>query len=148
MVLVPSPSEVAPPSRSWTGDLNGSDFVIVDLETTGGSPNHDRTIEIAAVRVRSGQIRECWHSLVNPETTVPPFITGLTGITTGLVANSPCFADVAGVFRDFVGDGIVTAHNASFDLSFLRREFARLDGAFAPAATLCTLKLARRLMPE
>jgi DNA polymerase III subunit epsilon len=148
MVLVPSPSEIAAQSCSWTSDLSGRDFVVVDLETTGGSPNHDRIIEIAAVRVRNGQIRERWQSLVNPETTVPPFITGLTGITTGLVANAPRFADVAGVFRDFVGDGVVTAHNASFDLSFLRRELARLDESFAPAATLCTLKLARRLMPE
>src|ERR1051325_2481993 len=102
MVLVPSPSEIAPPSPPWTLDLDGRDFVIVDLETTGGSPNHDRIIEIAAVRVRSGRIRECWHSLVNPETTVPPFITGLTGITTGLVANAPRFAEVADAFLTFV----------------------------------------------
>jgi DNA polymerase III subunit epsilon len=145
MAVAPHPPE--PSQRIWPAGLAERDVVIVDLETTGGSPAHDRVIEIAALRVRDGRVRERWHTLVNPETTVPPFITGLTGITTGLVAHAPRFGDVAGRFLEFVGDGIVTAHNASFDLGFLRRELGRLDHEFAPAASLCTLKLSRRLLP-
>jgi DNA polymerase-3 subunit epsilon len=147
MVLAPLPPEAPCTFPAWPADLAAREVVIVDLETTGGSPSHDRVIEIAAVRVRDRRVCERWQTLVNPETPVPPFITGLTGLSTGLVARAPRFARVASDFRDFLGDGIIAAHNASFDLGFLRREFARLDRDFAPAGTLCTLKLARRLMP-
>ncbi len=146
MAIAPPPLDSAP--SVWPAGLAERDVVIVDLKTTGGSPAHDRIIEIAALRIRDGRVRARWHTLVNPETPVPPFITGLTSISTGVVAHAPLFADVADRFLEFVGNGIVTAHNASFDLGFLRREFGRLDHSFAPAATLCTLKLSRRLLPE
>ncbi len=146
MAVAPPPA--SPSSAGWPAALAERDVVIVDLETTGGSPVHDRIIEIAAIQIRNGHIRGRWQTLVNPETTVPPFITGLTGITTGMVAHAPRFGDVAEHLLELVGDGIVTAHNASFDLGFLRREYERLDRQFTPAATLCTLKLSRRLFPD
>ncbi len=146
MALAPPPTSPTP--AAWPAALAKRDVVIVDLETTGGSPAHDRVIEIAAIQIRDGRIRGRWQTLVNPETTVPPFVTGLTGITTGMVAHAPRFADVAERLLELIGDGIVTAHNASFDVGFLRHEYGRLDQQFAPAATLCTLKLSRRLFPE
>jgi DNA polymerase-3 subunit epsilon len=125
----------------------------VDLETTGLSSRQDRVIEIAAVRVHDGRIAAQWHTLVNPGATVPPLITALTGISAGMAASAPLFAAVARDFRAFLGDSIFVAHQASFDLGFLRQEFLRLAEAepgpsrsFAPDA-LCTVKLSRRLYP-
>ena len=132
---------------SWPADLAERDFVVVDLETTGGSAKHDRVIEVAVVRVRDGRVRDRWRSLVNPGISVPPFITGLTGITTGMIARAPTFAELVAPFQRLLGEGILVAHQASFDTGFLRQEFAALGlGAFEPEV-LCTLKLSRRLLP-
>jgi DNA polymerase-3 subunit epsilon len=123
--------------------------VVVDLETTGLTARRDRIIEIAAVRVHDGCVVDQWHTLVNPGITIAPLITALTGITAGMAADAPAFDSVSDTFRTFVGDAVLVAHNAAFDLGFLRAELARLDGATVslPAETLCTLKLARRLFP-
>jgi len=123
--------------------------VVVDLETTGLSSRRDRVIEIAAVRVRDGCVVDQWQTLVNPGITIPPLITALTGITTGMAADAPTFEEAAHDFRSFVDDAILVAHNAAFDLGFLRAELARLDGAAVslPVESLCTLRLARRLFP-
>lgn len=133
--------------EAWPEGFASQDFVVVDVETTGGSPRHDRVIEVAAVRVRAGRAVNRWHTLIDPGVPVPPFITGLTGITTGAVARAPTFAEVASRLQGFVGDAILVAHHATFDAGFLRQEFFRAEqGPFAPPI-LCTLRLSRRLFP-
>src|SRR5579862_9338354 len=107
-----SPTQPRTQPIAWPARFASRDAVVVDLETTGGSARHDRVIEIAAVRIRQGRVRAHWRTLVNPGASIPPFITGLTGISTGMVAMAPRFDDVVDDFLRFVGDAVLVAHQA------------------------------------
>ena len=122
-------------------------LAIVDLETTGVHPAHDRVTEIAVVEVNDGAIAAEWSTLVNPETAIPPAIQALTGITNAMVAGAPKFAELAGELHERLAGRMFVAHNARFDYGFLRHEFDRAGLRFQ-AQTLCTVKLSRRLYPE
>ncbi len=121
-------------------------FVVVDTETTGTSAETDRLLEVAAVKVRGGQIVDQFAQLINPQRSVPRRITRLTGITTAMVFDEPPASDVLPGFLAFLGDGVLVAHNLPFDLGFLNAELRRagLDPLTNPS--LCTLRLARRLL--
>ena len=121
-------------------------LVFVDLETTGANFANDRIIEIGLVEVDSAGVRE-WSSLINPDTSISPFITGLTGIDTAMVSSAPRFADVAPLVLEKLRGRLFIAHNARFDYTFLKREFLRLGIGFR-ASNLCTVKLSRKLFPE
>jgi DNA polymerase-3 subunit epsilon len=128
--------------------LDESGFVVVDLETTGGAPlRGDRIIEIGAVRVRNNQIVERFATFVDPERRLPRFITRLTGIVPGMLAGQPRIRTALERFLEFAADDVLVAHNASFDLPFL--ELALRESGVRPLAQpyLCTLRLARRLLP-
>lgn len=92
----------------------------VDVETTGTDPRHDRIIQIAAVLVEDGRVASHWAELVNPGRPIPPEIQRLTGITDDAVAGRPAAAEVIGAFARFIGGRPLVAHNAPFDLAFLR----------------------------
>jgi DNA polymerase III subunit epsilon len=123
------------------------DLVFVDLETTGGSAAYDRITEIGILRVTDGELIEEWSSLVNPECPIPPHIEAFTGINDEMVAQAPRFAELASTVREKLRGAVFVAHNARFDYSFLRSEFAKADMSFT-APVLCTVKLSRRLFPE
>ncbi|MBI4729230.1 MAG: DEDD exonuclease domain-containing protein [Acidobacteria bacterium] len=91
-------------------------FCVLDLETTGGSPADSRITEIGAVKVRGGDVFAEFQTLVNPETSIPSFITMLTGITDAMVAPAPPIRAVLPAFLEFLGGDVVVAHNASFDM--------------------------------
>ncbi len=129
----------------WTVDP-AQDYVVVDLETTGGDLRSNRITEIGAVRVRGGAIVEEWSTLVNPERHIPSFVARLTGITDAMVATAPRFAEVAAGFREFVGDAVFAAHRAKFDHGFCRAEFERIGERFS-APVLCTVVEARKHFP-
>lgn len=122
-------------------------LAIVDLETTGGHPAHDRVTEIAVLEVDGFEVTSEWSTLVNPESTIPPAIQALTGITNDMVAGAPRFAQLAADLYERLEGRIFVAHNARFDYGFLRREFERTGRTFR-AKTLCTVRLSRRLYPE
>ena len=122
-------------------------YVLLDLETTGGSPVRDRITEIAAVRVEAGREVARWSTLVNPGCTVSPFIENLTGITTAMVATAPPFSEVAEQLLALLEDAVLVAHNVRFDHGFLLNEFARAHIALR-AKTLCTVRLSRALYPQ
>lgn len=122
-------------------------YVLLDLETTGGSPVNDRITEIAAVRMEAGREVARWSTLVNPGCAVSPFIESLTGITTAMVASAPAFAEVAPQLMALLDDAVLVAHNVRFDHGFLLNEFARADMALR-AKTLCTVRLSRALYPQ
>jgi len=122
-------------------------LAIVDLETTGAHPLHDRVTEIAVVEVSAGEVASEWSTLVNPETTIPPAIQALTGITNDMVAGAPTFGELAAELHERLAGRVFVAHNARFDYGFLRQEFER-SGLKFQARTLCTVKLSRRLYPE
>lgn len=132
-----------------TLELGSSGFVVFDLETTGAKAPPCRITEIGAYRVRGGEIVDEFHTLVNPEMAIPPFIVSLTGINDGMVTGAPKFHEVAEEFLDFIGDSILVAHNARFDLGFLNHEIGRVYEDYRVAnPSLCTVMLARKLLPH
>lgn len=126
-----------------------TDFVVFDLETTGAKTPPCRITEIGAYKVRHGRIAEEFQTLINPETPIPPFITQLTGISDRMVKAAPRFADVAERFLDFIGDSVLVAHNAHFDMRFLNHEIGRMYQDYRLGNPhLCTVHLSRRLLPD
>jgi DNA polymerase-3 subunit epsilon len=120
-------------------------LAFIDLETTGAIAAFDRITEIGIVEVNAEGVTE-WSSLVNPQMSIPPFITGLTGITNDMVANAPSFAELAKEVSDRLDGRLFIAHNARFDHGFLKSEFKRVGITFRPSV-VCTVKLSRRLYP-
>ncbi|MDQ3129358.1 MAG: exonuclease domain-containing protein [Acidobacteriota bacterium] len=129
--------------------LAETDFVVFDLETTGAKTPPCRITEIGAYRVRHGKITGEFHTLVNPETMIPIFISQLTGITDKMVRQAPKFRDIAADFLDFIGDSVLVAHNAHFDIRFLNHEIGRIYANYRVANPhLCTVQLSRKLLPH
>lgn len=122
-------------------------LVFLDLETTGTRTTRDRITEIAALRVEQGQVVDRWVRLINPQMRIPGQIVSLTGISDGMVAKAPAFADIAEAFVAWLGDARLVAHNARFDHGFLRNECRRVGIPF-DAKVICSLRLSRRLAPE
>ena len=122
-------------------------WVFLDLETTGASARGDRITEVALIRVENGVEVDEWSQLINPGIPIPPAIQHLTGITNRMVAAVPRFADIAKSLQQRIGESVMVAHNARFDFSFLKSEYARLGITFS-AKTLCTVRLSRALFPE
>lgn len=137
--------EVGLANVRWTFDA-GQEYVVVDLETTGGDPSSNRITEIGAVKVRDGRIVEEWTSLVRPGRRIPSFIVKLTGITDEMVATAPEFAAIAGELRAFIGDAVFVAHRAKFDHGFLKTEFDRV-GIRLAGPVLCTVVEMKRHFP-
>ena len=126
-----------------------TDFVVFDLETTGAKAPPCRITEIGAFRVKNGKIIDEYQTLVNPETAIPLFISQLTGITDAMVKNAPKFRDVAADFLNFIGDSILVAHNAHFDMHFLNHEIGRIHTDYrVKNPSLCTVRISRRLLPN
>lgn len=130
-----------------------SRLAFVDLETTGATATVDRITEVGVVAVDlpapgSGQSPrvEAWSSLVNPGVPIPPFIQSLTGISDAMVADAPGFDHLASELASRLAGRLFVAHNARFDLGFLKNEFRRAGLPFNPQV-LCTVKLSRRLFP-
>ncbi len=123
--------------------LSDVTFVIVDLETTGGSPADAGITEIGAVAVRGGQVLGEFATLVNPGVPIPPFVAALTGITDAAVANAPRLSGVLPSFLEFLGDGVLVAHNAPYDVGFLKGGCARLSLPWPRVRIIDTARLAR-----
>lgn len=129
--------------------LSSLSFAIVDVETTGGRPDQgDRITEIAVVTVRDGEVVDLFETLVNPERSIPPFITRLTNISWEMVRDKPAFRDVCDDVLRALGGHVFVAHNASFDWRFVSAEVARSTGRELTGQRLCTVRLARRLLPQ
>jgi DNA polymerase III subunit epsilon len=121
-------------------------FVVVDLETTGGSAVDDTITEIGAVRFEGLERVGSFQSLVDPGQPIPPYIAHLTGITQRMVAGAPTLPEILPTFLEFARGGVIVAHNASFDVGFLNAALLRLDYPTLPTPAVCTAKLARRLV--
>jgi len=129
--------------------LHSLSYVVVDTETTGGSMWFgDRITEVAAVVVRNAEIVEVFETLVNPERSIPPFITALTNITWDMVRDAPTFDRVAPQLLRVLEGNVFVAHNANFDWRFLTTEVSRATGHQLRGRRLCTVKIARKLLPQ
>ncbi|ALG85175.1 DEDD exonuclease domain-containing protein [Gordonia phthalatica] len=126
--------------------LRETTFVVVDLETTGGSADTDRITEIGAVKIRGGEVLGEFATLVDPGRTIPPQIVALTGITTAMVYDAPRIEEVLPSFVEFARGSILVAHNARFDMGFLRKSAARMKLPWTFTASLCTVVMARRVL--
>ena len=98
----------------------------MDVETTGGRAGLHRMTDIGAVKVQNGQIINEFQTLLNPERSIPAFITKLTGITQDMVKDAPLFGQIADDFSEFLGDAIFAAHNVNFDYGFIKAEYDRI----------------------
>ncbi len=121
-------------------------FVVTDTETTGVDAARNRIIEIAAVKVQGGRVVDRFEQLINPGQAVPRRITELTGISTAMLVDQPPPEDVLPRYLDFLGDGVLVAHNLAFDRAFLDAELGRLGWPPLENPGLCTVRLARRLL--
>jgi DNA polymerase III epsilon subunit family exonuclease len=129
--------------------LRDLSYVVVDTETTGGrSWLGDRITEIAAVVVRNGEIAEVYETLVNPQRPIPPFITRLTNITWDMVRDAPTFDRIAPDIMRVLEGNVFVAHNANFDWRFLTTELSRATGRQLYGRRLCTVKIARKVLPQ
>jgi DNA polymerase III subunit epsilon len=129
-------------------DLALSDvtFVVLDLETTGAAPSEAGITEIGAVKVRGGEVMSEFQTLVRPPAPIPAFITVLTGITNAMVAASPPLSAVLPSFLEFIRGSVLVAHNAPYDIGFLRAACARYGYEWPAATVLDTLQLARHVL--
>lgn len=129
--------------------LSSLSFAVVDVETTGtNARTHDRITEISVVRVVDGRIADVYTRLVNPERSIPAFITGLTHISWDMVKDEPPFRDIAENISERLTGHVFTAHNAAFDWGFVSEELSRSAGRRLSGPRLCTVRLARVLLPE
>lgn len=124
-------------------------FAVLDVETTGSRPSDDdRVTDVAVVLVHGTRRELVFESLVNPGRHIPPWITEMTGISDATVADAPPFDAVAEPLLQALAGRVFTAHNARFDWGFVSAEFRRTRGLALLGPRLCTVRLARALLPE
>ncbi|MEY4693512.1 MAG: polymerase subunit epsilon, partial [Actinomycetota bacterium] len=131
--------------------LSATTFVIVDLETTGGSPGLNAITEIGAQKVRGGQVIGEFQTLINPGVPLPPFITVLTGITEAMLLPAPRIEEVFPQLLEFLGnetETVLVAHNAPFDIGFLKAAANVLGYNFPKFQVLDTVKIARQVLTK
>ena len=128
--------------------LRSTTFVVVDLETTGGSADSDAITEIGAVKVRGGEVLGEFATLVDPGRAIPPQIVQLTGITTAMVHDAPKIDSVLPAFLEFSRGAVLVAHNAGFDVGFLKAACTGHAIDWPAPDVVDTVKLARALVPR
>jgi len=132
-----------------TEPLSSLSYVVVDTETTGGSHwSTDRITEIAAVVVRNGEIVEVFETLVNPRRSIPYFVSNLTNITWDMVKDAPTFDRIAPDIMRVLEGNVFVGHNAVFDWRFVSAEISRSTGRQLRGRRLCTVKIARTVLPQ
>lgn len=125
-----------------------SDYVVVDVETTGLNPTSDNIIEIAGIKYINGIEVERFHSLVNPWVSLKPKIVELTGITDEMLTDAPFITEVLPDFLNFLGENYLVGHNAKFDTDFIEKSALLYLGKSLDIAYIDTLKLCRKAFPN
>ncbi|TFB23176.1 PolC-type DNA polymerase III [Filobacillus milosensis] len=129
-------------------DLNEANYIVFDVETTGLSASYDKIIELAAVKVYQGEIVDRFERFANPHQKLSQTTIDLTGITDDMVVGAPEIEEVMQDFYEWMGEDILVAHNASFDIGFINAAFQRMDIEKVTNPVIDTLELARLLYPE
>jgi DNA polymerase-3 subunit epsilon len=128
--------------------LTSLSYAVVDVEATGGRVfGGDRITEVAVVQVRDGTATTVFDTLINPERAIPPWISRLTNISWDMVRSAPTFRDVCDQLLGVLDGRVFVAHNANFDWRFLAMEVERATGRAMAGRRLCTVRLARKMIP-
>jgi len=128
--------------------IDDEEFVVFDIETTGLNSHTNEIIEIGAVKIKAGRIVDRYSQLINPGRPIPYHITEITSITDEQVANEPKIDEVIGKFVDFIGDAVLVAHNAPFDIGFIKRDIKKYLNIDLQCSVIDTLQMARDLFPD
>ncbi|WP_339052915.1 PolC-type DNA polymerase III [Fusobacterium animalis] len=128
--------------------IDDEEFVVFDIETTGLNSHTNEIIEIGAVKIKAGRIVDRYSQLINPGRPIPYHITEITSITDEQVANEPKIDKVIGKFVDFIGDAVLVAHNAPFDMGFIKRDIKKYLNIDYQCSVIDTLQMARDLFPD
>ncbi|MGH7568730.1 MAG: 3'-5' exonuclease [Gemmatimonadales bacterium] len=144
-VLAPAPADAA----AGSPPLDACRFAVVDVETTGNRPRHgDRIIEIAVALLERGTVTLACESLVDPGVPIPPLVTRITGLDQAAVRGAPGFGAVADRVVGSLAGAVFVAHSVRYDWTFLARELERTRSWLLQGPRLCTVRLARRLVPR
>ena len=128
--------------------IDEEEFVVFDIETTGLNSHTNKIIEIGAVKIKAGRIIDRYSQLINPGISIPYHITEITSITNEQVANQPKIDEVIGKFVEFIGDAVLVAHNAPFDMGFIKRDIKEYLNINLENSVIDTLQMARDLFPD
>ncbi len=123
-------------------------YVVLDIETTGFSPDNDEIIELSALRVVDNRVVEEFSQLVNPERYVSSYITNLTGITQQMLQDAGQISDVLKKFIEFVSDSMIMGHNVTFDIGFIDTKLQKYFNTGFDNDYIDTLKIARKKLPQ
>ncbi len=129
-------------------ELNKVNFVVVDVETTGLYPQSEAITEIAMYKICDKKIVDKWCTLINPEKSIPLFITLKTGISDAMVFDKPTASQIAPKILEFIGDSVFVAHNADFDFGFVNSALNKSGIKNLTNSVVCTVKLARIFLPH
>lgn len=129
--------------------LEDVNFIITDIETTGSIQGKDRIIDLAAQKIRAGEIVDSFEQLINPEQKISYTISRITGISNETVQNAPTIEEILQKYTQFFDNGIFVAHNSDFDYRFIRAEQDRLNiQPFKTPIDICTYRIAKKLLPN
>ena len=128
--------------------LSDATYTVIDLETTGGANRANRIIEVCAMKVHRGEVVGELTSLINPEMPISYFISQYTGITNEMVKHAPTAKEILPDLLRLLGESVFVAHNSSFDYTFINLELERNGFERLENRALCTVRLARRLLPK
>lgn len=134
-------------SRARGHSVEAIEAIIFDLETTGLEPALHEITEIGALKIKGDQVVDMFSSLVKPRGVITPEITRLTGIDAAMVADAPPVEQALPTFIQFIGPHLLIAHNAEFDSTFVKEMLRRTNQPAISNPVLCTVKLARWLVP-
>lgn len=134
-----------PPINTFVSNVT---FVVFDTETTGFSPTIDRIVEVGVVKFRNGEVIEEKSWLLNPQRDIPYWATKVHGITDEMVKGKPTFKDIYPEFQAFINGSVLMAHNAKFDISFVKAEIKRAGCELPPNQVIDSLGLFRKWYPK
>lgn len=123
------------------------EFAVVDIETTGAHARGHGITEIAVIITNGQEVLQRWETLVDPGVNIPRHITALTGIDNEMLSGAPQFEEIAEDLRELLHQRVFVAHNVGFDYTFIRDAFERIGAPFRAQQRLCTVRLARKLLP-
>ena len=121
-----------------------NDYVVLDLETTGLSPNKNEIIEIAAIKVKNNKVLEVYNKLIKPDNGISEFITSITDISKEMIENAPNIKDVIKEFNDFINDEIIIGYNICFDLNFISDKSVKYLGKDINNKYIDVMKLVKK----